>query len=122
MTRDCTEIARPSYTSLSRLSLLAEFSAASGKCLIEYDDGDEEWVELGAEPFQWVDRSKAPKAGKAGKQQQQKKKGGAAKKSGGAAKKSGDGKAAGPGVCVVCASCSRKGGRKGGRVCGSLYE
>lgn len=38
------------------LRLRADYSAASGKHLVLYDDGDEEWVALGAERYAWVDR------------------------------------------------------------------
>lgn len=34
---------------------LSEFSAASGKHLCQYDDGDTEWLDLGAEKYELID-------------------------------------------------------------------
>lgn len=46
----------------------AEYSGASGKYKVAYDDGDEEWVDLKTEKYQWVDRGqeRAAKAKAAG--------------------------------------------------------
>ena len=43
----------------------AEHSEASGKFLVRYDDGDEEWVDLAAVTFKWVDRAALPAAKRA---------------------------------------------------------
>ena len=68
----------------------AEYSSETGKVLVQYEDGDEEWLDLAAERYQWVDRSQQAQQGKQqGKAKQ------AAKRQGGGGKGAAKGGAAG---------------------------
>ncbi|EFN52031.1 hypothetical protein CHLNCDRAFT_139631 [Chlorella variabilis] len=56
----CAEAGQQAWSGASgrqgRRCARPKYNGASGKCLVLYDDGDEEWVDLRAEKFAWADR------------------------------------------------------------------